>query len=69
MEVGSNVVIFVDLSTAFMCMCVGKCPTFAGFLINYIGHMAINLGLDQGISVGGCCSSWFMCLLLSMAMD
>jgi len=43
-----GVAIFVDLSATLMCICVGKCPTFGGFLANCIGSMAINLGLGLG---------------------
>jgi hypothetical protein len=25
-----------------MCICVGECPTFGGFLASYIGSMAAN---------------------------
>jgi hypothetical protein len=34
--------IFVNLSIAFICICVGNYPTFGGFLVNCIGITAIN---------------------------
>jgi hypothetical protein len=37
-----GVAIFANLSTTFMCICVGKSPTFGGFLANCIGNMATN---------------------------
>jgi hypothetical protein len=37
-----GVVILVDLATTLMCICVGECPTFGGFLANCIGNMATN---------------------------
>jgi hypothetical protein len=42
MGVDSGVVIFVDLLATFMCICVGKCLTFGGFLASCIGNMATN---------------------------
>jgi hypothetical protein len=42
MGVDSGVTIFASLFVAFMCICVRKCPTFEGFLANYINSMAIN---------------------------
>jgi hypothetical protein len=42
MGVDLSVIIFAYLSIAFMCICVGKCPTFGGFLANFIGSMATN---------------------------
>jgi len=67
--INSGVAIFVGLSVAFMCICVGECPIFRGFLANYIGNMAINQGLDRGASVGGCYNNYFTCPLLLMVMD
>ncbi len=40
--VDSNVIIFINLSTAFVCIHVGKCPTFREFSISYISNMATN---------------------------
>jgi hypothetical protein len=40
--VDSSVVIFVDLAVTLMCICVGECPTFGGFLASCIGNMATN---------------------------
>jgi hypothetical protein len=37
-----NAAIFVDLSIALMCICVGGCPTFGGFSACYISNMATN---------------------------
>lgn len=34
------VIAFVDHKDAFMCIYVGKCPTFGGFSTNYINSMA-----------------------------
>jgi hypothetical protein len=42
MGVDLNVTIIVYLSITFMCICVGKCPTFGGFLASSIGNMATN---------------------------
>jgi len=40
--VDSGVVIFVDLSSALMCICVGNFLTFGGFLANCTSSMATN---------------------------
>ncbi len=37
-----GVVISIDLVATHMCICVGKCPTFGGFLATCIGNMATN---------------------------
>ncbi len=42
LRVDSSVTIFTNLSVTFMCICVGECPTFGGFLASYIGSMAAN---------------------------
>jgi hypothetical protein len=42
MGVDSGATIFADLSATFMCICVGECPTFGGFLASYISNMATN---------------------------
>jgi hypothetical protein len=42
MKVDSSVAIFANLSTALMCICIGKCPTFGGLSTSYIGNMATN---------------------------
>jgi hypothetical protein len=34
----SGVAIFTNLSTAFMRICVGKCPTFGRFVATCIGN-------------------------------
>jgi len=40
--VNSNAIIFANLSITFMCICVGKCPTFGGLSASYIGNMETN---------------------------
>jgi hypothetical protein len=42
MGIDLGAIIFVNLSTTFMCICVGECPTFGGFLTSCIGNMATN---------------------------
>jgi len=60
---------FANHTNAFVCIHVGKSPTFGGFSISYVGNMAPYLGLDRGTNANGCCISQFTFPLMSMDVD
>ncbi len=63
------VAIFANHIDAPMCTHVEKCPTYGGFLANFVNKMAPYLGLDHRTNVGGCHISQFMFPLILMDVD